>query len=748
MMNYKDFELSIQVSEPYPFNLESLKKIETNQWVKNQWPLVYFLKNEGESKAYIGESNNASLRLKNHLANPKKANLFQTVNIIGSDKFNKSATLDLESRLIQYINAEGTFTTENLNLGHQNHNYYQQDLYKNLFYTVWQKLIEKKIVSKSLTEIENSELFKYSPYKSLNDDQYKSVLEILTNINNSQENSIFVSGSAGTGKTILATYLMKLLISDVSNIEDSDINEDDIYEISLIKEFQKKYPKAKIGFVIAMTPLRETIKKVFNNVPGLKKQMVLSPSETFQLGIKYDLLIVDEAHRLRQYRNISWRGEFKKKNQLLGLGDDGTELDWIMANSRNQIFFYDPAQSVKPSDIDEFKFAELLNKPNTLKLSLKSQMRTNGGNDYIAFIDNLLNCEVNIKPGFSKDFELEYFDSFYSLYNKLKIKEKENGLCRMIAGYSWEWKSDPKRKENLDLNAIDIRIDGMEFQWNKTYNDWITSENAFEQIGCIHTTQGYDLNYAAIIFGLEIDYDPILNELVIDKTKYFDKYGKNGVTDINNLKSYIVNIYKTVLYRGIKGVYIYACNENLKQYLKKYLYSNQEISLITEDKNNSPRIIPFESVNPFVNAVPLYDIKVAATNFTDPQFYEEFSWAELPMQVSPKKGYFIAQVIGESMNKKIPNGSFCLFEEYSAGSRNGQIVLAECTSIQDGDYGSGYTIKEYSSIKSFTEDSFRHESIALKPLSYDDSFEDIVLTKDEIIKFRVRGIFKKVLNWI
>ena len=100
------FELSIEVSEQYPFNKDALPKIEGNTWVKNQWPLVYFLKNEGESKAYIGESNNAYLRLKNHLANPKKADLFQTVNIIGSDKFNKSATLDLESRLIQYINAE------------------------------------------------------------------------------------------------------------------------------------------------------------------------------------------------------------------------------------------------------------------------------------------------------------------------------------------------------------------------------------------------------------------------------------------------------------------------------------------------------------------------------------------------------------------------------------------------------------------------------------------------------------------
>lgn len=747
MMNYKqNFELSVQVSDPFPFNLESLNHIESNQWVKNKWPLVYFLKNDDVRKAYIGESNNAALRLKNHLANPKKSNLFQTVNIIGSDKFNKSATLELESRLIQYVNAEGTYTTENLNFGHQNHNYYQQDLYKDLFYTVWEKLIENKIVSKSLLEIENSELFKYSPYKSLNSDQYKSVLEILSKLNNSNGNSIFVSGSAGTGKTILATYLMKLLTSDVNSIEDTEINEDDIYEINLIKEYQQKYPKAKIGFVIAMTPLRETIKKVFSKVPGLKKQMVMSPADTFQLKKRYDLLIVDEAHRLRQYKNISWRGEFKKKNELLGLGNEGTELDWILANSHNQIFFYDAAQSVKPSDIDESKFIELLNKNDTLKLSLKSQMRTKGGNDYITFVDQLLSCDVKLKPDLSSDFELGYFDTFDILFNKLKIKEEEFGLCRMIAGYSWEWKSDPKRKDNLDLNAIDISLDGLDFQWNKTYEDWITSENSFEQIGCIHTTQGYDLNYAAIIFGLEIDYDPIKNEIVIDKSKYFDKYGKNGITDINDLKSYIINIYKTILFRGIKGVYVYACNKKLKEYLKYNINAVKNFSA-NIDNYKGPRIIPFESVKPYVNSVPLYDIKVAASNFTDPQYYQEFRWAELPMQVSPKKGYFIAQVIGESMNKKIPNGAYCLFEEYTAGSRNGEIVLAESTSIQDGDYGSGYTIKEYHSIKNISDDIYLHQSIILKPLSYDDTFEDIVLTEDSLTKFTIRGIFKKVLTW-
>ena len=748
MTNYNpDFELSIEVSEPFLFNQESLKEIEKNQWVKNQWPLVYFLKNQKKKIAYIGESTNASLRLKNHLANPKKANLFQTVNIIGSDKFNKSATLDLESRLIQYINAEGSFKTQNLNLGLQNHNYYQQDLYKNLFYTVWQRLYDKNIVTKTLNDIENSELFKYSPYKSLNEDQYKSVIEILLSIIKSTDNSIFVSGSAGTGKTILATYLMKLLKSDLNNYIDLELNADDNYEISLIREFQNKYPKRNIGFVIAMTPLRETLKKVFSNVEGLNKSMVMSPSETFKLGEKYDLLIVDEAHRLRQFRNISWMGEFRKKNELLGLGDNGNELDWIIANSHNQIFFYDSAQSIKPSDIDEDKFTEILNKSNTLKLNLKSQMRVKGGNDYIKFIDDLLNCNKTIKPDFTDDFELEYFDSFINLYRKLKEKENDYGLCRLIAGYSWEWKSDPKRNPP-NLDAIDIEIEGLKFQWNKTYKDWITSTNSFEQIGCIHTIQGYDLNYSAVIFGNEIDYDPKLNSIVIDKNKYFDKYGKNGISDINDLKSYIVNIYKTILYRGIKGVFIYACNKNLKDYLKKNIISVIEINKNElESLENKPRIIFFDDVIPFVNAIPIYNIKIAATNFTEPQYYEDFNWAELPMQVSPKKGYFIAKVIGESMNKIIPNNSYCLFEEYSGGSRKGDIVLVESTDLQDKDYGSGYTIKEYFSEKIIKDDSYRHKSIILKPRSFDSSFEEIVLQEDEIIKYNVRGIFKKVLYW-
>ena len=385
------FDLSIEISEQYPFKKESLDKIMQNPWVKNQWPLVYFIRNEKIKLAYVGESTNAFSRIKNHLANPERCKL-ETISVIGSDKFNKSATLDIESNLIQYITAEGTYTLQNGNYGLINHNYYQQDLYKNLFKEVWNKLIEKRIITKSLTEIENSELFKYSPYKALNEDQYNSVLEILDNLTAQTSNRLFISGSAGTGKTILATYLIKLLHTDIEK-DETDYNDDELRELRYVKEFRKKYPNAKIGLVVAMTSLRESLESVFKKIPGLKSAMVINPSDTFKQNEKYDLLIVDEAHRLRKYKNISWMGAFKKNNQKLGLDDNGTELDWVIANSKNQIFFYDAAQSVKPSDVDATKFKELMLDKHSIQLALQSQMRVQGGNNYIQFIDDILHTK-------------------------------------------------------------------------------------------------------------------------------------------------------------------------------------------------------------------------------------------------------------------------------------------------------------------------------------------------------------------
>jgi phage repressor protein C with HTH and peptisase S24 domain len=141
------------------------------------------------------------------------------------------------------------------------------------------------------------------------------------------------------------------------------------------------------------------------------------------------------------------------------------------------------------------------------------------------------------------------------------------------------------------------------------------------------------------------------------------------------------------------------------------------------------------------------DISAAAGNFSDLQQHSELTWIEPPFNISVKKGYFICKVIGESMNKKIPNGSFCLFKQDEGGTRNGRIVLVESTNIHDSEFGSGYTVKEYHSKWSNSNEERKHESIVLKPLSTNPKYSEIELSEDELNNFRIVGIFEKVIEW-
>ncbi|MET3115343.1 SOS-response transcriptional repressor LexA [Pedobacter sp. CG_S7] len=192
------------------------------------------------------------------------------------------------------------------------------------------------------------------------------------------------------------------------------------------------------------------------------------------------------------------------------------------------------------------------------------------------------------------------------------------------------------------------------------------------------------------------------------------------------------------MYRGIKGAFVYACNKDLNEYFKKHIKTYKaEVPF---------RILPFNEINPYVNAIPLVDISAAAGGFSDLQIHENFDWVELPFNISAKKGYFICKVVGESMNKKIPNGAYCLFRQDEGGTRNGKTVLVESTHVQDSDFGSGYTVKEYHREKKMNEDGWNHQSITLKPLSTDANFENIELSGDKLNSFKVVGIFERVIN--
>lgn len=560
-MRPDSFSNNIQILRQ-EFDDEVLSTLSTVARAKELWPFVYIILSDTISEAYIGESVNIISRIRNHLDNPARHNL-ETLFLIGGCELNKSATLDIESSLIKYMAADKIYKLQNGNNGLTEHQYFQKEKYRGIFTSIWQQLQKRNIAKNSIVDIENSDLFKYSPYKALSTDQYEASKYILQTLLNKSGKTVFIEGSAGTGKTILAVYLIKLLLTNVNDLYNADLNSDNAELVDLLTQVKIKYPSLKIGLVVPMQSLRATIKKVFADIKGLSARMVIGPSEVVKQ--KYDILLVDESHRLRKRQNITNFKTFDDNNKRLGFNDDGTELRWILKQSAFQVFFYDSRQSIRPSDVDREDFVKLKSKPNNHSYRLKSQLRLKAGGDYVQYVEHLFDSSVQERKKYrSNDYEFYLFESIRDLKNAIEEKEQQYKLCRIAAGYSWKWNSKKGNKH-------DIEIAGMKFFWNSQLKDWINSRNAGQEIGCIHTTQGYDLNYAGVIFGKEIDYDPVKKEIIIIAEEYQDRNGKASIQDPQELKRYIINIYTTLMLRGIHGTYVYAVNKELRNYFKKHI---------------------------------------------------------------------------------------------------------------------------------------------------------------------------------
>ena len=566
--------------ETYKFDTKVVGTLERAKYGK-KWPIVYIINNDKE--AYIGETVNAYVRASQHLDNPKRR-ILNLINIISSEKFNKSVILDLEAFLIKYMAADNKFKLQNGNGGLQNHNYYQKELYESKFKEIWNKLKDKGIVQNDLLVIENSDLFKYSPYKSLTEDQYKVVTDILKtlseDVKNGQPSSFIVHGGAGTGKTILGVYLLKLLMEvKENNINiDDEIIDDNIQEVLKIHD---SINKLKIGLVIPMDNLRKTLKKVFKNVSGLDSSMVLSPNDVAKSSEKYDLLIVDESHRLRKRKNLTQYATFDQNNAKFNLGNKGTELDWIRLQSKYQIFLYDEEQSIKPTDIDKEMIQNIEKEKNTHKYILQTQLRCLlGGDEYIQYVKQIFSNNPPKEKLIFDQYEFKLFDDVDEMVNNIKEKNNTYGLCRNVAGYAWKWNSKGKKlpmhitkqevEEMKNNDVFDIEIDGHKYIWNSQPVDWINSENSINEIGSIHTTQGFDLNYTGLIIGNELKYDDVKNKIYIDRKEYYDVKGKSDTTD-EELLNFILHIYITMCTRGMRGTYLYVCDPKLREYLSKYI---------------------------------------------------------------------------------------------------------------------------------------------------------------------------------
>ena len=564
--------------EQYSFDENGINNLKINSKHGIDWPVVYIL--SGNKEAYVGETQNAYDRMKQHFSNKKRKNLTK-INLMQSDSFNKSAILDIENMLITHMHADGKFILQNSNGGQSKlHNYYQRSEYQNVFTEIWDKLKKLNLVEHSLFEVENSEIFKFSPYKELTNDQYVVVEELLKLYSQAMQGTsrmdVIVNGGAGTGKSLIAIYFLNMIANilnndyDFSDTEQYIDDESFLNRADLIKTI-KTYGNDKIGFVIAVPSFKDTVKKVFKSIKELKHIHVISPSEASRGD--YDVLIVDEAHRLKRRHKLTNYGTHDNVNKSLGLPADSTELDWLKFKAKKMlILFYDGIQSIKESDVSKEDFDKINSDNCTHKLFLNTQLRVKGGDEYIDFARSLFsNSPIKYKS--QKGYDLKVYDDCYEMFEAIKSKNIEyKGLCRMLAGFSFYWRKKARDKKNIKYNQnYDFEIDGHYYCWNEDFNarDFITNDKNIEKIGCIYTSQGHDLNYAGVIFGEDISYNPETKQIMYHPDKFIDTYSKSS--DINKTINNIINAYLVLLTRGVYGTYIYAVDKNLREYINSLI---------------------------------------------------------------------------------------------------------------------------------------------------------------------------------
>jgi len=298
---------------------------------------------------------------------------------------------------------------------------------------------------------------------------------------------------------------------------------------------------------------------------------------------------------------------------------------------------------------------------------------------------------------------------------------------------------------------------------------WAREPGGIEQVGCVYTAQGFEFDYAGVIWGPDLAYDLQAGAWRGDRQKSHDKTVARAGEGFLDL---VKNTYRVLLSRGLKGCYVYFMDKETEQFVRSRMDLGETgaarvpVALGHVQPAGGPvdqalpfRVMPADEVRPYENCVPVLDLAVAAGRFSETQDVTVASglelardpgacrWAELPEEIRPRDGMFVARVVGESMNRRIPNGAWCLFRAPAAGSRQGRVVVAQHHSIADPETGGSYTVKVYESQKEQQRDgTWRHAAVILRPDSSMAGFEALTFTADDAESLRIVAELVAVLG--
>jgi len=561
--------------------------------------------------------------------------------------------------------------------------------------------------SKQLADSLDSMLKGNSEFVMIDDQKvvYETAVHLANKAQNGKKQVLIVEGGPGTGKSVLAVNLLVKLTSEgiASQYVSKNRAPREVYSVKLSSSYKKTY-----------------IDNLFVGSGGF----IDTPPDS--LGT----LIVDEAHRLNM-----------KSGMFANLGEN--QIKEIIKTARFSVFFVDDNQRIHMRDVGSVQYikqcAEEMGADVNLK-HLSSQFRCNGSDGYLSWLDNALQVRetANIRLT-EEDYDFRVFDSPTEMFEAIKHKNEVNNKSRVVAGYCWDWKS------KKDQSAYDIEIPQFSFrkQWNLNGKEpWLIGENSIDQIGCIHTCQGLELDYVGVIIGPDMIY--MDNRVVTDGFKrspndqslkgFKSMMKQNSKEAKQEADAIIKNTYRTLMTRGMKGCYVYCCDPALAEYFRGLMAEKTveaEIIRIEPVVNDDVKYIDF---------LPVYSIKAACGYFGEGDIVSELGWIQVEGIGKLNRNMFVVQASGHSMEPMIKDGDFCVFRANPAGSRQGKVVLVQHRNYYDSDYTGAYSIKEYSSIKNYDEfGNWQHEKIELLPLNKD--YNPIVIKAEEAEDFRVIGEF-------
>lgn len=547
--------------------------------------IIYIYGSTKTGQVYIGQSKQFMNRHKQHYnGNEEKFETadFDKVIVIYSNLFNGSALDDTERQLIMYFKTDFSKTNNvtfdpNLVINGTNGNYVndykeQDKILYNVIMPLWEKELYSDgwVSSETLDDLKASVLTKYSPFKTLTKEQSNLIDEIISR----PDMNFVINGDAGTGKTVVLTHLVAKFLSE---------NKDKTVAVVVPPNWEKT---------------ANHIFKVYDL--NMNQWDVWTSTKLIKSGKKYDLIIVDESHKLSR-RGNKQHPSFNVVYQMEEHQEAQSHLEIIQSLGEQIVLMYDVLQGIRPANISRHNYQKLTEGYEKKHLTTQFRIRapkdaTYTSEDYVNGIKWLLYKDTGILEytNFDKDFNRDVFkgtgpDDYFGvfterpLFNLTEWVDDERHLYpgdvnRVLGGLVEEW----AQKDGRDTTKYHWFEDDIKKRWNSTQENWIesTDEDAEQQIGSVFAVQGIDLNKVGVLMGDDLGIDKN-NRLYAVRENFHNVNGvfTNEEADLPEKQKeftlFVLNIYYVLLTRGIDGIRIgFWKNPEFKKYFYDVLIND------------------------------------------------------------------------------------------------------------------------------------------------------------------------------